>query len=933
MASDYPSLRRENERRYGTGVRKYGDALLPARYGDRTQFIYELLQNAEDALARRETWTGRRSVQFQLAGGALRVRHFGIPFDQDDVRSICGIGESTKDRGLTEIGRFGIGFKSVYAYTDRPEVHSGPEDFAIEDYVLPVAAPEPAPRDAEETVFVLPLRTASDAGEIGEAVRRLAPRALLFLREIEEIEWQVEDGASGLYLRETDSGAEVRRVTLAGEAEGQRETEQTWLVFARTLPSSAPGGGRHLEVAFRLGEDGRLKPVPAPDTPLFAFFPTTVATGLHFRIQGPFRTTLARDNLPPGNAWNEELMAGIAEVLGEALCWLRDHERLDLEAFDCLPLDREPFPAGSLFGPLRSATIEALRSEALLPRFGGGRVAGQSAFLAAAGWLRELFDGEQLAVLFGGDDRMGWLSEEVTRNRTPGLYQALVAEAGVRTVRPDGLPTRLDADFLEAQPDDWVRKLYETLAEHGGPRDRWRQVPLVRLSDGSHVRAADGERPAAFLPAPAPAPADLPTVRAAVCDTPASRKFLCELGLAPPDPVDHVLRTVVPRYRGRSANPTPEGYAADFGTLVEVYTSSQRTARRRLERALRGVAFVPAVDLGTGVVSFATAEATCFATGSQRELFDGVRGVRVVDNDRPALRGEGAGALLQAIGVRRLLEPVFDDSPLRPEDWREVRETLSGASGESGITRVEDWNLLGLDALLPVVGRMPAPERRRRAELLRQELEGLPEINDLAVRSGKYEWEPTGDAPRTEQIPAGWMRRLNRSGWAPDVRPAVSIRSPETGARTSAARSPGPTLGVLPASGETLESADPDHRRRLLEVENDAIRFIRSREPRWERAPQENAGFDLFQRNERGETVSWCEVKALRRTLENHRVALTLTQARFALERHDAYWLYIVESTGSKNPRILRIRNPVGRAGRLTFGPEWRSLAADTPPP
>jgi hypothetical protein len=45
-----------------------------------------------------------------------------------------------RSRDLTAIGRFGIGFKSVYAFTDRPEIHSGAEDFAIEGYIRPVAA-------------------------------------------------------------------------------------------------------------------------------------------------------------------------------------------------------------------------------------------------------------------------------------------------------------------------------------------------------------------------------------------------------------------------------------------------------------------------------------------------------------------------------------------------------------------------------------------------------------------------------------------------------------------------------------------------------------------------------------------------------------------------------------------------------------------------
>ena len=100
--------------------------------------IYELLQNAEDALRKRSGWVGSRAVQFALIKSQLRVSHFGKPFDEPDVRGICGIDESTKD--LTAIGRFGIGFKSVYAFTDHPEVHSGLEDFAIEDFVRPVAS-------------------------------------------------------------------------------------------------------------------------------------------------------------------------------------------------------------------------------------------------------------------------------------------------------------------------------------------------------------------------------------------------------------------------------------------------------------------------------------------------------------------------------------------------------------------------------------------------------------------------------------------------------------------------------------------------------------------------------------------------------------------------------------------------------------------------
>src|SRR5207302_4636438 len=98
---------------------------------------------------------------FYLTKDTLRVSHFGKPFDEADVRGICGIAESTK--GLTAIGRFGIGFKSVYAYTERPQIHSGSEDFAIENFVWPVAA-SPVDRDADETVILMPLKASIDTG-------------------------------------------------------------------------------------------------------------------------------------------------------------------------------------------------------------------------------------------------------------------------------------------------------------------------------------------------------------------------------------------------------------------------------------------------------------------------------------------------------------------------------------------------------------------------------------------------------------------------------------------------------------------------------------------------------------------------------------------------------------------------------------------------
>ena len=104
--------------------------LLTDLYPDNAHFIYELLQNAEDA--------GASKVQFILNADGLEFEHNGPKlFDIEDVESITNIGTSTKADDPTNIGKFGIGFKAVFAYTNTPEIESGPFHFRITDMLVP----------------------------------------------------------------------------------------------------------------------------------------------------------------------------------------------------------------------------------------------------------------------------------------------------------------------------------------------------------------------------------------------------------------------------------------------------------------------------------------------------------------------------------------------------------------------------------------------------------------------------------------------------------------------------------------------------------------------------------------------------------------------------------------------------------------------------
>ena len=132
---------------------------------------------------------------------------------------------------------------------------------------------------------------------------------------------------------------------------------------------------------------------------------------------------------------------------------------------------------------------------------------------------------------------------------------------------------------------------------------------------------------------------------------------------------------------------------------------------------------------------------------------------------------------------------------------------------------------------------------------------------------------------------------------------------------------------LLSRQGGTVTSdADwvpPDN----LEVERKAIEFIVKREGKWQRARSPvQKGYDLEERDNSGNIVRWCEVKALTGSFENSQgIALSDSQFQMAVDKGEAYWLYIVENVGDANEtRVLAIRNPASQVKRFVFRHSWR---------
>lgn len=771
MATDYDRIRADHVREYGEGTRHL--AFLGRLYPDRTHFLFELLQNAEDARATR--------LHFDLCPDRLEVRHDGRPFDAQDVRAICGVAAAAKAEDPTQIGKFGIGFKSVYAYTAEPEIHSGDEHFRIESYVRPHAVPSRGGPPAE-TRFLLPFSHADvpatqAAAEIGARLQRLEATTTLFLRSIGRITWRTPDGVEGSIERREDPWGPARRLTLTDRRAGT-ETETEWLVFSDTGASPVPLA-RRVQLAVRVARDlpdGRPRVVPLSHAPLVVVFPTEKDTHLGLLIEGPYRTTPARDNVPSDDPWNRRLVTDTAALLAEALPALRDLGLMSRGLLETLPIREADFAPDSLLRALFDRVRDTLRRNPLLPAADGGYVEAAAATLPAGPAIAALLSDAQLGDLLAERGGVRWLAADIAGAPGDELRTYLRTQLGIDEVTPDTLALRIDERFMARQPDAWVARLYGFLGAHPalwqaatgvwGDRDGpLRAAAWLRLEDGRHVAPfqADGT-PTAYLP-PAE-PTDYPVVTRAIAAEPHAREFLLRLGLREPDVGAEVLDRVLPKYAsGTTAPPAPEEHRRDLEKIFRALAADSEAQRARLIDRVRRTPCLRVRNAATGADALARPTSAYRPRSELERYFAGNPSAWFVAEPMDDL---GTREQWEALGVADLPRRLADDLALSAEDKRALR-----ARQRAGWTGDRDATDFELDGLAHFFDRFPANDPAAALEhalalwaLLTEHVDRWPSGNPQRLFEGEYRWYYHGEEAAA-YFPAAFVARLRAAAWLP----------------------------------------------------------------------------------------------------------------------------------------------------------------------
>lgn len=268
----YKQISDANRIKYGTEAEKILRIIIN-QYSDRTHFIYEILQNAEDA--------GATRIQFHLEKEKLVIKHDGRPFNEKDIEGVCGIANGTKEDG-TRIGHFGIGFKSVYCYTEHPYIYSGEYHFVIQNQLFPKEVPGSQEIAYDETCMILPF----DKGEVPSSIayqeirdaltKKITAESIIMLNQISDVRIKIDGYPEKIEINKAKYSLDKKayadnvfglsmNTTITNTRSKQTRTKDADYLFFTDANAEATA------IIFRV-EGKELKAIK--NSKIYAFFPT-----------------------------------------------------------------------------------------------------------------------------------------------------------------------------------------------------------------------------------------------------------------------------------------------------------------------------------------------------------------------------------------------------------------------------------------------------------------------------------------------------------------------------------------------------------------------------------------------------------------------------------------------------------------------------------
>ncbi len=370
------------------------------------QFVLEYLQNAIDS--------GAKRCVFKIHKNNILVSNNGSAFTVDNVKSICGIAQSSKQPTASFMGFIGIGAKSAFLLGERLEVHSGQFHFAFDSSIGKDKPWEILPQVIEKceeqtcyieqenynTTFVL---SRLNSGVVDNLHRvffeprddyYIDARTLLFIPTDELTLEMINEPKMIMRTvsRKTldkkeypiDNGKTLFSETIQlEEKEGKNITER-WLVLSKNIDIDVSVREdrltklyrrenvyqRPISIAFLLDEEGNLVNCRGVvKFGVFSFMPLKeMESGLNFLIHSDFITEPGRSTIASEAKWNLELRNKIIEFIASDVCnYLKNDDKYKSQLLILIPSQN----VGGFFGELTANVKDKLRNSDIVLTYNG----------------------------------------------------------------------------------------------------------------------------------------------------------------------------------------------------------------------------------------------------------------------------------------------------------------------------------------------------------------------------------------------------------------------------------------------------------------------------------------------------------------------------------------------------------------------------------
>lgn len=311
------------------------------KYCDSAHFIYELLQNADDAKATEVDMILTEDKFVFTHNGKVRFTVSDPEKAEEDrrnnrlghINAITAIGFSSKSPIPTDniddikIGKFGVGFKAVFQYTTTPFIYDNPFCFKIEDYIVPTKLKDTSFQRDGKTVFVIPFDrkdiTAKQAYQDIEQKIKSLEYPQLFLFNVRTISWNTPTQKGKIEKHLIEKYDVCRDITSAlYEINNSKGDKSRILLMSRKVEVPETDKKHAIAIGYLLDERGRVNTDVRPN--MNCFFPTQENIDTCYIIHAPFSLVDNRQQIKRNNDVNESLIKSIGELAADSIVILKD---------------------------------------------------------------------------------------------------------------------------------------------------------------------------------------------------------------------------------------------------------------------------------------------------------------------------------------------------------------------------------------------------------------------------------------------------------------------------------------------------------------------------------------------------------------------------------------------------------------------------------